>query len=53
MAQNRAFVMGHPIAHSRSPMLNGYWLKRCGIEGRYERLDIPPQDIDSFFSSFR
>ncbi|MBY5319053.1 shikimate dehydrogenase [Rhizobium johnstonii] len=53
MAQNRAFVMGHPIAHSRSPMLHGYWLKRCGIEGSYERLDIPPQDIDSFFSSFR
>lgn len=52
MAQNRAFVMGHPIAHSRSPMLHGYWLKRYGIEGSYERLDIPPQDIDSFFSSF-
>ncbi|MGV4795450.1 shikimate dehydrogenase [Rhizobium sp. F40D2] len=53
MTLNRAFVMGHPISHSRSPMLHGYWLKRYGIEGSYERLDIPPQDIDTFFSNFR
>ena len=35
--------MGHPIAHSRSPMLHGYWLKRYGIAGSYERLDIAPE----------
>jgi shikimate dehydrogenase len=49
----RAFVMGHPIAHSRSPMLHGYWLKHYGIAGSYERLDIPPADIPGFFSDFR
>ncbi len=45
--------MGHPIAHSRSPMLHGYWLERYGIEGSYERLDIPPDELDAFFAGFR
>ncbi len=49
----RAFVMGHPVAHSRSPMLHGYWLKRYGIDGSYERLDIPPAELDRFFQDFR
>lgn len=49
----RAFVMGHPIAHSRSPMLHGYWLARYGIPGRYERLDISPAQIPEFFAGFR
>lgn len=49
----RAFVMGHPIAHSRSPMLHGYWLRRYGIDGSYERLDIPPAEVDAFFAGFR
>ncbi len=49
----RAFVMGHPIAHSRSPMLHGYWLRRYGIDGSYERLDIPPAELGAFFDRFR
>ena len=24
----KAFVVGHPIEHSRSPLIHGYWLKR-------------------------
>ncbi|HTV70476.1 MAG TPA: shikimate dehydrogenase, partial [Rhizobiaceae bacterium] len=34
--QPRAFVCGHPIAHSRSPMIHGYWLKELGLLGSYE-----------------
>lgn len=49
----RAFVIGHPIAHSRSPMLHGYWLKRYGIDGSYQRLDIPPAELDGFFAGLR
>ena len=26
-----AAVLGHPIAHSRSPALHGYWLQRYGV----------------------
>ena len=53
MVRNRAFVMGHPIAHSRSPMLHGHWLDKLGIEGSYERLDIAPADLEAFFNSYR
>lgn len=52
MTTKRAFVMGHPIAHSRSPMLHGYWLDRYGIDGSYERLDIPPDELGAFFERF-
>jgi shikimate dehydrogenase len=53
LLKNRAFVMGHPIGHSRSPMLHGHWLDRLGIEGSYERLDMPPAELENFFASYR
>ncbi|MDO9639207.1 MAG: shikimate dehydrogenase [Pseudotabrizicola sp.] len=40
-----AGVIGHPIAHSRSPALHGYWLKRYGIRGHYIPLDIATSDL--------
>ena len=38
-----AGVIGHPIAHSRSPALHGYWLKRYGIKGHYIPIDMCAQ----------
>jgi shikimate dehydrogenase len=35
-----AGVIGHPIAHSRSPRLHGHWLRRHGIAGHYVPMDI-------------
>jgi shikimate dehydrogenase len=40
-----AGVIGHPIAHSRSPTLHGYWLRRYGIRGHYVPLDIAQADL--------
>ncbi|HMS93764.1 MAG: shikimate dehydrogenase [Tabrizicola sp.] len=40
-----AGVIGHPIAHSRSPALHGYWLKRYGLQGHYVPIDIAPADL--------
>ena len=40
-----AGVIGHPIAHSRSPALHGYWLRRYGIKGHYIPLDIGQADL--------
>ncbi len=40
-----AGVIGHPIAHSRSPILHGYWLKRYAIAGHYIPLDVAPTDL--------
>jgi shikimate dehydrogenase len=40
-----AGVIGHPIAHSRSPALHNYWLKRYGLKGHYIPMDIAPLDL--------
>lgn len=40
-----AGVIGSPIAHSRSPALHGYWLKRYGIKGHYIPMDIAQADL--------
>ncbi|MCJ2061191.1 shikimate dehydrogenase [Methylobacterium sp. J-088] len=47
----RAFVVGHPIAHSRSPLIHGHWLAEHGISGSYERLDVAPQAFSAFVRS--
>ena len=49
-AVRRACVMGHPIAHSRSPMIHGYWLEKLGIAGRYELVDRTPEAFAEFFT---
>lgn len=38
-------VIGHPIAHSRSPALHNYWLRRYGLKGHYIPIDIAPVDL--------
>lgn len=40
-----AGVIGHPIAHSRSPALHGYWLRRYRLKGHYIPMDIAPADL--------
>ncbi|MCJ2019801.1 shikimate dehydrogenase [Methylobacterium sp. E-065] len=47
----RAFVVGHPIAHSRSPLIHGHWLAEHGISGSYERLDVAPEAFPEFVRS--
>jgi shikimate dehydrogenase len=40
-----AGVIGSPVAHSRSPALHGYWLRRYGIAGHYIPMDIAQGDL--------
>lgn len=40
-----AGVIGHPIAHSRSPLLHTHWLRRYGIKGHYIPMDVAPADL--------
>jgi shikimate dehydrogenase len=47
-ALRRACVMGHPVAHSRSPMIHGYWLRTLGIAGAYELKDLAPEAFAGF-----
>src|SRR5207237_10090162 len=51
MTLRRACVMGHPVAHSRSPMIHGYWLKTLGIPGAYELKDLTVEAFPVFISN--
>jgi shikimate dehydrogenase len=52
MTVRRACVIGHPVAHARSPLIHRYWLAEHRIEGDYGREDVPPEKIDDFFANF-
>lgn len=43
----RAAVIGHPIAHSRSPLIHNYWIRHYGLEGAYEAIDIDPAALEA------
>ena len=49
----RACVIGHPIAHSRSPLIHGYWLKELKLNGFYGREDVLPENFAAFISGLR
>ena len=53
MTAPRAFVIGHPISHSRSPLIHGHWLKRHGLTGSYEKIAVAPEDLDAFVAGLR
>lgn len=40
-----AGVLGSPIAHSRSPVLHGHWLRRYAIAGHFVPLEVAPRDL--------
>ncbi|WP_341988136.1 shikimate dehydrogenase [Azorhizobium sp. AG788] len=45
-------IVGHPVSHSRSPLVHGYWLKLHGIAGDYGYRDVAPEDAAAFFATF-
>jgi shikimate dehydrogenase len=49
----RACVIGWPIAHSRSPLIHGFWLRQYGVDGTYSKEAVRTEDIASFLSSLR
>ncbi|MFT3732607.1 MAG: shikimate dehydrogenase [Hyphomicrobium sp.] len=49
----RACVIGWPIAHSRSPLIHGYWLRKYGIDGSYTKEPVRPEDLSEFLSTLQ
>ncbi|WP_310539640.1 shikimate dehydrogenase [Phenylobacterium sp.] len=48
-----AGVVGHPIAHSMSPILHNAWLAAAGIDGVYVPFDVTPENFPSFIKGLR
>jgi shikimate dehydrogenase len=40
--------MGHPVSHSRSPLIHGYWLRTLGIAGAYDLVDVVPEAFPAY-----
>lgn len=45
-----ACVIGWPIAHSRSPLIHNYWLRRYAVRGEYVRLPVEPNRLVQFIA---
>ena len=42
-------LIGHPLGHSLSPRIHSRLMELAGIEGSYELLDIPPEELENSF----
>jgi len=41
-----AGVMGWPVAHSLSPRVHNYWIRRYGLDGIYIPMPVAPDDVE-------
>jgi shikimate dehydrogenase len=46
-----AGVIGDPIAHSKSPVLHGHWLREMGLPGHYVPLEVKADDLGDVLSA--
>src|SRR4051812_14114027 len=44
-----AEVIGDPIAHSKSPAIHSFWLKKLGLEGTYSATLVT--DLNAYFAA--
>jgi shikimate dehydrogenase len=52
-ARIEACIIGWPVAHSRSPLIHGYWLEKYGINGSYVKRPVRPEEVTAFLHSMR
>lgn len=53
MTTKKAFVIGHPIAHSKSPLIHGHWITTFGLDASYEAIDVSPENLRAFVEDLR
>ena len=44
-----AEVIGDPIAHSKSPLIHNFWLRKLGIEAEYRKTHVQPEELAAYF----
>lgn len=53
MSLRYAEVIGDPVAHSRSPMIHGFWLDRLGLPGVYRKTHVVAGDLPDWLAARR
>ena len=48
-----AEVIGDPIAHSKSPIIHGFWLDALGIHADYRKTRVTAEELPAFFERRR
>lgn len=46
-------IIGHPLAHTLSPLVHNWGFSRFDIDARYEAWDTPPEGVASFMDRLR
>src|SRR3546814_7147870 len=46
-------VIGDPIAHSKSPLIHGFWLAKLGIDAEYRRTLVRPDALPEWLEERR
>lgn len=49
----KAAVIGMPISQSLSPMMHAHWFELAGLDGRYNAIEVAPDDLENQLSAFR
>jgi len=45
-----AEVIGDPIAHSKSPLIHGFWLEALGVDASYRATRVAPEELGDFIA---
>lgn len=48
-----AEVIGDPIAHSKSPLIHMFWLKKLSIDAEYRKTQVPPDTLSDWLDARR
>lgn len=46
-------IIGHPLAHTLSPVLHNWGFATLGIQGSYHIWDTPPEKLSAFMAALR
>ena len=46
-------ILAHPAGHSLSPAMHNAGFKALNLNAKYQRFDIPPEDLEQFIQKVR
>lgn len=40
-------LIGHPVSHSKSPLIHNYWIQKYGLSGTYTAIDLSCENLEA------